>query len=91
MRLRLVIYRHGLSPTRVVWTPNGLGATSRDASPSSATVSQFLANINLIIPLESEGYGLEDYVVEAGDGFELLHFQVLQGTVRDDEVLVYVH
>ncbi|EFW99662.1 hypothetical protein CMQ_5473 [Grosmannia clavigera kw1407] len=84
LRLRLRIRRHGLPETRIVFVLN-IG--------DDATVSKFLEEVNGIIPLEADDWGLEDYVVELqsskGTSFECLHFQTVADTLeKDDEVLI---
>ena len=53
---------------------------------SSITVSQFLDQVNDVIPLESEDWGLEDYVVEV-QGFECLHFSELGQILKEDDAV----
>ena len=85
MRLQLTILRHTLPPVQVLWTISLLRPPNATAG-TSPTISQFLEQVNDIIPLESEDWGLEDYVVEVR-GFECLHFsEVAQVLKEDDEV-----
>jgi hypothetical protein len=86
MRLGLIIRRHDLPPTTVLWTPQGFAVDSRNEDCLRLTVSEFLEQVNEVVPLEYAEWGLEDYVVEV-NGYECLHFQEL-GTVfnEDDEV-----
>ncbi|KAH0564887.1 hypothetical protein GP486_001726 [Trichoglossum hirsutum] len=81
MRLRLNIQRHGLPPSLVVWTTGECGSVNRS---QSGTVSQLLERVNDIIPLESDEWGLEDYIVEI-HGYECLHFQELENVFKDDD------
>ena len=81
MRLRLTIQRHGLPPSPVIWTTGDPSPTKR--TPSS-TISQLLERVNDVIPLESDDWGLEDYVVEI-NGYECLHFQELGSVFKDDD------
>ena len=56
---------------------------------AGTTISQFLEQVNEVVPLESEDWGLEDYAVEVG-GFECLHFAELggaQGVLREGDVV----
>ncbi|KAI4286580.1 MAG: hypothetical protein L6R35_004163, partial [Caloplaca aegaea] len=54
----------------------------------TSTISQLLEQVNDIIPLESEEWGLEDYIVEVG-GFECLHFQETNQVLKEnDEVCI---
>ncbi|KAL2269248.1 hypothetical protein VTJ83DRAFT_4094 [Remersonia thermophila] len=80
LRLRLVVRRHALPEVRVVF-PIRL-----DTEP---TIANLLEQINEVIPLESNDWGLEDYAVELrdsnGSGFECLHFQHVSVTLNDDE------
>lgn len=84
MRLRIIVRRHGLPETPIVWAIDTTGAP---------TVSQLLEQINDIIPIESDGeWGLEDYAVELkgvdGVNYECLHFQPVASVMKeDDEVL----
>jgi hypothetical protein len=82
-RLRLVVRRHALPEVRVLFT------VSLEADP---TIANFLEQVNEIIPLESNDWGLEDYVVELrdpqGSAFECLHFQQVSSILHvDEEVL----
>lgn len=82
MRLRLIIQRHSLPPVQLLWT---VGDDPSPFSPGpSATTSQLLEQVNEIIPLESEDWGLEDYAVEVC-GFECLHFSELSHILREDD------
>lgn len=85
MRLRLAVQRHGLPAVQVLWTVGSIRPPGALAG-ASITVSQFLEQVNDIIPLESDDWGLEDYAVELG-GFECLHFSDLSQTLKEDEVV----
>lgn len=83
IRLRLVVRRHSLPEVRVVFP------VRLDADP---TIANLLEQVNEIIPLESNDWGLEDYSVElrdsSGHGFDCLHFQQVSLILKnDDEVL----
>lgn len=83
IRLRLTIRRHGLPEVKLLWPCT---------ASEDLTVAKLLANVNDIIPLEGEQWGLEDYSVELNDGrggsFECLHFQQVQKVLKqDDQVL----
>jgi hypothetical protein len=78
MRICLSVFRHGLPATRVIW------ATTDDQLSSGILVSRFLSDVNDIIPLESDDWGLEDYVVQL-ENYELLHFQNLSDVLREDD------
>ena len=88
MRLRLTVQRHGIPSARILWnvvpTRPPLAAAG-----SSITVSQFLEQINDVIPLESEDWGLEDYAVEVA-GFECLHYSELGQVLKEDDEVWYV-
>jgi hypothetical protein len=82
MRLRLIVQRHNLPDTAIVWP------VERDP-----TISQLLEQVAEVIPLESGGdWGLEDYAVELrganGKNFECLHFQLVQQILADDDEVV---
>lgn len=78
MRLRLSVFRHGLPPTRVVWS------TTEEQLDGVFLVSRLLSDINDVIPLEARDWGLEDYVVQLGE-YELLHFHNLSDVLREDD------
>ncbi|KAI4129733.1 MAG: hypothetical protein LQ338_002117 [Usnochroma carphineum] len=86
MRLHLTVQRNGLPAARILWTTGGQDPAH--SSAETATISQLLEQVNDIIPLESEEWGLEDYAVEVG-GFECLHFQEASQVLKeDDEVCI---
>lgn len=100
MRLRLLIQRHSLPPTQILWTvPDPTsedGSSTAIASQShphlasahpSATIAQLLEDINDVVPLESAEWGLEDYVVEVS-GYECLHYNPVAGILRDQDQVV---
>ncbi len=80
VRLRLVVRRHALPEVRVVF------AVQLDTHP---TIANLLEQVNDIIPLEGNDWGLEDYAVElrdsAGQGFDCLHFQQVSAILKTDE------
>ncbi|KAK4151862.1 hypothetical protein C8A00DRAFT_16788 [Chaetomidium leptoderma] len=80
LRLRLVVRRHALPEVRVVF------AVQLDTDP---TIAKLLEQVNEIIPLESNDWGLEDYAVElrdsSGHGFDCLHFQQVSVILKNDE------
>ncbi|KAI8948834.1 hypothetical protein F4801DRAFT_581005 [Xylaria longipes] len=80
MRLRLVVRRHGLPELRLMWHVNV------DNNP---TISKLLEQLNDYVPLESEHWGLEDYVVELhdidGTDFECLHYQLVRSVLKPDD------
>ncbi|TLD33900.1 hypothetical protein PspLS_01602 [Pyricularia sp. CBS 133598] len=81
MRLRLVVRRHNLPETRVLFS------ISLDDDP---TISQLLEQINAAIPLESDHWGLDDYALELrtspdGAAFEALHYQHVAAILQHDE------
>ncbi|KAI9719234.1 MAG: hypothetical protein M1812_003564 [Candelaria pacifica] len=82
MRLQLIIQRHGLPPTHVLWNVTNSG--DNHTAGTRTTISQFLEQVNGIIPLESGDWGLEDYAVEVA-GFECLHFSELESVLRDED------
>ena len=85
MRLQLTIQRQGLPQANILWNVRPL------IRPSSAstTISQFLEQVNDIIPLEADEWGLEDYAVEV-KGFECLHFSELHQVLKEDDEVWYV-
>lgn len=80
MRLRLSVLRHQLPQVKILWS------LVKESSNRPETVSQLLEQVNEVIPLESEDWGLEDYVVEVG-GFECLHYFNLQDILKDEDCI----
>jgi hypothetical protein len=78
MRLRLSIRRHALPPAEVLWN------VSEEQALKLFSIAQLLEEINHIIPLESQDWGLEDYVVEVG-GFECFHFAQVAQVLKDED------
>ena len=79
MRLRLTVERHLLPSVRLLWTVNPSEATG-----AGLTISQFLDQVNEIVQLEADEWGLEDYAVEVR-GFECLHFSDVHSLLKDDD------
>ncbi|KAF2128044.1 hypothetical protein P153DRAFT_294023 [Dothidotthia symphoricarpi CBS 119687] len=80
MRLRLTVQRNGLPAANILWN------VPETNSPQAYTITRLLEDVNHIIPLEAEHWGLEHYVVEL-DGFECLHFfPVAQALKEDDHI-----
>ncbi|OAA56826.1 hypothetical protein ISF_07342 [Cordyceps fumosorosea ARSEF 2679] len=85
IRLRLVIRRHTVPDVKLVWPCS---------SSDDLTIAKLLGLVNEVVPLEGGEWGLEDYVVELGDGsngssFECLHFQLVSRILKDeDQVLI---
>jgi hypothetical protein len=78
MRLRLSVQRNRLPVSNILWNvPDNI-------SPQAYTIAKLLEDVNAVLPLEAEQWGLEDYVIEVG-GFECLHFTPVAQTLRDDD------
>lgn len=79
-RLCLTVRRHALPEVRVVFNVSLC---------NSPTIANFLEQVNDIIPLESDDWGLDDYVVELRvdqeAAFECLHFQPVATILKPDE------
>ncbi|KAF8541467.1 hypothetical protein BDD12DRAFT_908661 [Trichophaea hybrida] len=82
MRLKLQIFRNELPVVKLIWE-----TTTRLKSGTDHIVSNLLASIDEVFPLEGSTWGLEDYVVEL-DGYEVLHFQELSTAFKDDDTVV---
>ena len=78
MRLRLSIQRHALPPAEVLWN------VSEEQALKLFSIAQLLEEINHIVPLESQDWGLEDYVVEVA-GFECFHFAQVSQVLKDED------
>ncbi|KAJ1326200.1 transcriptional regulator ATRX [Microdochium nivale] len=80
MRLRVVVLRNGLPETRYM-LPVPL-----DGNP---TIAKLLELVNGCTPIESDDWGLDDYVVElpAPDGSrnECLHFHPIRAVLKEDD------
>lgn len=83
MRLRLSVQRHRLPPSNILWS------LPSQHSTQAYTIARLLDDINAIIPLEAEHWGLEDYVVEVG-GYECLHFSPVSQALKDDDEVWYI-
>ena len=83
MRLLLIVQRQSLPPVQVLWTASGL-RPGLAANAANLTIAQLLEQVNEVIPLEAEFWGLEDYAVEVR-GFECLHFAGLDQVLKDDD------
>lgn len=83
MRLQLTVKRHGLPPFHVLWKVGDVRLPQATAG-NSITISQLLEQVNDVIPLEAEDWGLEDYAVEVR-GFECLHFSELSQVLKEDD------
>ena len=81
MRLQLAIQRHGLPIVRILWT---VGSSNVPNEAVSTTISKFLEQVNEIIPLEADDWGLEDYAVDV-HGYECLHFSELSQVLKEDD------
>lgn len=84
MRLRLTVQRHGLPPVQILWTAGEVIRPPYVAAGNSVTISQLVEQVNDVLPLESEDWGLEDYAVEVR-GFECLHFSELSQVLKEDD------
>lgn len=89
MRLQLIVQRHGLPPVQVLWTLASAVRPPLLAVGNGITISQFLEQVNDVLPLESEEWGLEDYSVEVR-GFECLHFSELNQVLKEDDEVWWV-
>lgn len=78
MRLRLTVQRNGLPAANILWSVPDTNSTQ------AYTITRLLEDVNHIIPLEAEHWGLEHYVVEVG-GFECLHFMPVINALKEDD------
>ena len=76
--------RNGLPAANVLWSIPETNSTQ------AYTITRLLEDVNLIIPLEAEHWGLEHYVVEVA-GFECLHFMPVINALKEDDHVSYVH
>jgi len=83
MRLRLTVQRNGLPAANILWS------VPETNSAQAYTITRLLEDVNHIIPLEAEHWGLEHYVVEVG-GFECLHFMPVTNALKEDDYVSYV-
>lgn len=82
MRIRLSINRYSLGTTKIWWD-----TASINVGGPNTTMSQLLESVNEVCQLETPTWGLEDYVVEVM-GWEVLHFQKLEGMLREGDEVV---
>ncbi|USP79083.1 hypothetical protein yc1106_06357 [Curvularia clavata] len=78
MRIRLTVQRNALPATNILWNVPDTN------SAQAYTIARLLEDVNHIIPLEAEHWGLEHYVVEVG-GFECLHFMPVVNVLKEDD------
>ena len=80
MRLRLTIQRHLLPAIDILWSV-------KTSNPRSVlTIAHLIEQVNEVIPLEHDQWGLEDYVAEV-HGYECVHhFRVKEVLKDEDEV-----
>lgn len=83
MRLRLLVKRHELPDTALLWAVDEV---------QNPTISQVLDQINEVIPLESGSeWGLEEYVAELKTGsgsFECLHYMPVRSVLKEEDEVV---
>ena len=84
MRILLTIQRNRLDSVEVLWT------IPEDSYKSpSHTISRWLAEVDEAFPLETDEWGLEDYVVHI-QGFECLHFKTTGEVFRNGDHVTFV-
>lgn len=83
MRLRLSVQRNNLPTSNILWS---IPDTN---SPQAYTIARLLEDVNQVLPLEADQWGLEDYTVEVA-GFECLHFAPVFQTLKEDDHVSYV-
>ena len=74
MRLRLEVQRNELPPLKLLWQAN-----------PDQTVAELLETLNPFVPLESNDWDTQDYLVESPDGYETLHYQTVGSIFKEDE------
>lgn len=79
MRLRLDIQRHELPAVKILI----------NVPSEPTTISKLLELVNDLVPLESDGWGLEDYVVSMGD-YECVHYLDANTILKEDDAVSYV-
>ncbi len=87
MRLRLIVRRHGLPESPLIWVVD---------TSSAPTVYHLLEQVNDAFPLEANSdWGLEDYAVEIkgsnGINYECLHYQPVASVMKEDDEVMFVH
>jgi hypothetical protein len=84
MRIRLTIQRNRLDSVEVLWI-----IPEDSYKSSSHTISRWLAEVDEAFPLETDEWGLEDYVVHI-QGFECLHFKTTGDVFRNGDHVTFV-
>jgi hypothetical protein len=79
MRIYLTVRRNRLEPVDLVWSIPEYA--SRSAVP---TISRLLSSVDEVVPLESNDWGLEDYMVQI-EGFECLHYARLEDVLQNGD------
>jgi hypothetical protein len=77
------VQRNGLPAANILWSVPETNSTQ------AYTITRLLEDVNHIVPLEAEHWGLEHYVVEVG-GFECLHFMPVANALKEDDHVSYV-
>ena len=83
MRLRLTIQRHLLASVDILWSVD----TSNPRA--TLTIAQLIEQVNEVVPLEHDQWGLEDYVTEV-KGYECIHHFRVRDVLRDEDEVTYV-
>jgi hypothetical protein len=83
MRIHLSIERNGLPTVKLLWP------VAEDENGKKSIVSRLLAKVDETIPLETEDFALEDYILLV-DGSECLHYQNLSDVLKDEDHITLV-
>ena len=86
MRLRVSIKRYTLPEVHILFATRSLNPDPATSS-HQATISQLLQDVDDVVPLQNDDWGLEDYAVEV-KGYECLHYAPYESVLRDNDELV---
>jgi hypothetical protein len=86
MRIFVTILRNCLPATEVVWALPEIELGNGNGT-SHFTIAKLLASISGTVPLESEEWGLEDYLLEVG-GYECIHYMPAEKLLKDGDHVV---
>ena len=84
MRLRLTIQRHLLPSLDILWSVD-------TGNPQTIlTIAQLIEQVNEVVPLEHDQWGLEDYIAEL-KGYECIHYFRVRDVLKDEDEVTYVY
>jgi hypothetical protein len=78
MRIHLSVERNGLPVVNLLWP------VDEDENGKKSIISRLVAKVDEVVPLETEEWALEDYILQV-NGFECLHWQNISDVLKDED------